>query len=353
MTAPILELQDISFTYPGEPSPAIQLDTLKLESGETLALIGSSGGGKTTVLRLISGLQRVQSGSIRLDGNEIGHLPPEERGIGLVFQNPMLFPFLNTVENVGFGIRSSRKLKRQSHELAMAGLDLVGMADFASRGVQTLSGGQAQRVALARALVLEPKVLLLDEPLASLDVDIRSEMQELILELKRNLGMSLILVTHDQREASLLSDSAALFKDGRVLQIGTMTQLLKRPQTLEVYRTMGGVNEISGRINAGTFSSTLGEFFLSPSHQSGDGKVILVFRQEAPQLVNNQMMTEEDFRFSGRLGAIRKVGYRTELSVEVGSEKVVVESTSTSAFQEGQEINLQLSQADLCFLPRS
>jgi putative spermidine/putrescine transport system ATP-binding protein len=336
MTAPILELQDISFTYPGEPTPAIQLVSLKLESGETLALIGSSGGGKTTVLRLISGLQRVHTGSIRLDGNEIGHLPPEERGIGLVFQSPMLFPFLNTVENVGFGIRSSRKLKRQSHKLAMAGLDLVGMADFASRAVQTLSGGQAQRVALARALVL-----------------VRNEMQELILELKRNFGMSLILVTHDQREASLLSDSAALFKDGRILQIGSMTQLLQRPQTLEVYRTMGGVNEISGRIKAGTFSSTLGDFSLPPSHQIGDGKVILVFRQEAPQLVNSQGIIEEDFRFSGRLGAIRKVGYRTELSVEVGSEKVVVESTSTSSFQEGQEINLRLSLADLCFLPRS
>jgi putative spermidine/putrescine transport system ATP-binding protein len=351
MTTPILELQDISFTYPGARSPAIQLNNLKLKLGETLALIGSSGGGKTTVLRLISGLQRVQSGSIRLDGNEIGHLPPQERGMGLVFQTPLLFPFLNTVENVGFGIRSNRELKKHSHKLAMAGLDLVGMADFALRPVQTLSGGQAQRVALARALVLEPKVLLLDEPLASLDIDIRSEMQELILELKRNLGASLILVTHDQREASLLSDSAALFKDGRVLQIGTITQLLRHPQTLEVYRTMGGVNEIPGRISAGTFYSKLGNFLLPASHPIADGAVILVFRQEAAQFVNNQQIIGGEFCFTGRIEAIRKVGYRTELSVKIQSEKIVVESGDTSTFQKHQEIKLRVSSGDMCFLP--
>ena len=352
MTTPILELQDISFTYPGAPKPAIELNNLKLEFGETLALIGSSGGGKTTVLRLISGLQRVQCGSIRLDGNEIGHLPPAERGIGLVFQTPMLFPFLNSVDNVAFGIRGSRRSKAECRKLAMAGLDLVGMTDFALRPVQTLSGGQAQRVALARALVLEPKVLLLDEPLASLDVDIRSEMQELILELKQNLGASLILVTHDQREASLLSDSAALFKDGRVLQIGTMTQLLQHPRSLEVYRTMGGANEIPGHISDGTFYSKLGNFLLPASLPIGDAEVILVFRQEAPQLVNNQQVLDGEFCFTGRIEAIRKVGYRTELSLKIQSEKIVVESAGMSTFQKHQEINLLVSPEDMCFLPR-
>ena len=347
---PILQLNNVVFTYPGALEPAIKIEYLELEQGKTLVLMGSSGAGKTTALRLIAGLQDSQSGSITLDGVVLTGVAPEKRGIGLVFQNPMLFPFLNTIENVGFGLRANKALKLKSSELAMAALDLVGMANFAQRAVQTLSGGQAQRVALARALVLAPKVLMLDEPLAALDVDIRAEMQELILKIKQNLGMSLILVTHDQREASVLSDVAALMKNGQILQLSSMANLLQRPKSLEVYRTMGGVNEIPGLIKGDNFHSLLGDFQLPSSLKIKSGEATLVFRQEAAKLGSRMAMNESDYRISGRIESIRKVGYRTELSIAIASGIIRTETPDNFGYQEDQEISLYIPTEDLCFL---
>jgi ABC-type Fe3+/spermidine/putrescine transport system ATPase subunit len=222
--------------------PAVGDLWLELHQGERLALLGPSGCGKSTALQMIAGLLAPDRGQVVLDGRSLTGIPPERRDMALVLQKGLLFPHLSVGENVAFGLklRGMNRAEREAQALAM--LKQVQLEGFENRRPSELSGGQAQRVALARSLVIRPKLLLLDEPLSALDANLRSEMQELILRLQAETGVTLLLVTHDQQEAVVMSDRIALMFDGCLRQVDTPEALYQRPADATVARFLGGVN---------------------------------------------------------------------------------------------------------------
>src|SRR5580698_7903839 len=223
--------------------------SLTIEPGSMVALLGPSGCGKTTCLRMIAGLVSPTSGDILLNGGRITRVPVHRRNIGMLFQNYALFPHMTVSENIAFGldmrgIGKAAAVKRVGHAL-----DLVRLADFGGRFPSQLSGGQQQRVALARALVIEPAVLLLDEPLGALDKGLRESMQVELRALQRRLGITAIMVTHDQEEALTLADKIAIMHGGRLEQFGSPTDIYERPETRFVAGFIGVSNFFHGRID--------------------------------------------------------------------------------------------------------
>ena len=230
--------------------------SLQVESGQMVALLGPSGCGKTTALKIIAGLDAPTGGDVAFDGVSVIDQSPVARGAVMVFQNHLLFPHMTVAENVGFGLKMRGDRNRGPAVDAM--LDLVQLTGLAARKPSQLSGGQAQRVALARALVLQPKVLLLDEPLSNLDANLRHDMRGLIRSVQRNLNLTTILVTHDQEEAVVLADRIALIQNGRLQQFGAPQDFFACPQSIAVARFFGGVNFVAGRGDGAMFHCSLG-----------------------------------------------------------------------------------------------
>ena len=220
------------------------LDSLSLDvrEGEFLSLLGPSGCGKTTLLRIVAGLEKADSGSVLLDSQDLTQQPPAMRGFGIVFQSYALYPNMTALENVGFGLRA-RGLPLQKRNLAAREmLARVGLADSEEKYPSQLSGGQQQRVALARVLVLSPRLLLLDEPFSALDARVRFQLRQQVREMQRELGITTLLVTHDQEEAMMVSDRIALMRNGRFEQIGTARQIYAAPATEFVADFIGSMN---------------------------------------------------------------------------------------------------------------
>jgi spermidine/putrescine transport system ATP-binding protein len=215
---------------------------LEIGEGEFFSLLGSSGCGKTTTLRLIAGFEKPDAGSIHLDGRDLSTVPPHRRPVNTVFQSYALFPFLSVFDNVAFGLRYSDADKEEARRRVQAALDLVQMSSMARRKPHQLSGGQQQRVALARALVLEPTVLLLDEPMGALDAKLRKQLQVELRSLQRMVGTTFVYVTHDQEEALTMSDRLAVLDAGHVLQVGTPSEVYSRPANRHVATFLGTTN---------------------------------------------------------------------------------------------------------------
>ena len=235
--------------------------SLTIAPGEFFALLGPSGSGKSTLLRLIAGFNFAQSGQIHVDGSDITRIPPWQRNIGMVFQNYALWPHMTVEKNVAFGLEE-RKLPRADIARKVSDvLALVGLTDYAQRRPNQLSGGQQQRVALARTLAVEPKVLLLDEPLSNLDAKLRVQMRQELKSLQRRLGITTIFVTHDQEEALTTCDRIAVMDQGVIQQIGTPMELYDAPANRFVANFVGTINFIEGEIkrtqDGATFSSAL------------------------------------------------------------------------------------------------
>lgn len=344
----ILEIHDLQFEYKGIGEASIYVQSLNVIDGGLLALLGSSGAGKTTILRLISGLLYPSHGSIKLGGIEISNQESAKREIGMVFQQPMLFPFLDVIGNVAFPLRLKGGSKASARRKAFEYLELVGMERFANREIRAISGGQAQRVALARALAASPKLLLLDEPFAALDVDIRAEMQDLVARLRRELRLSMILVTHDQREAGLLADHVALLQDGKILQQGSISDLYRRPRSIHVFRAMGGTNEVPGYLKDGYFFSNLGRMSMSDL-DNVDGAAVLTFRQETP--VIRRVCDSKSSGLAGKVLNTRAIGFRQEINVEVNGEQLRLETNSDCNYQPGEEIEMELDWAACNVIP--
>ena len=240
-----------------EPQPAIRLTALTKEfgavtavdhvdleiaAGEFFSMLGPSGSGKTTVLRLIAGFEQPTSGTIELFGQDVTKRAPFDRDVNTVFQDYALFPHMSVLENVAYGLRVRGIGRKERAERAMRALAAVRLEQMASRKPSQLSGGQRQRVALARATVVQPKVLLLDEPLGALDLKLREQMQVELKEIQRELGITFIFVTHDQEEALTLSDRIAVFNNGRIEQLGTPAELYERPASRFVADFVGTSN---------------------------------------------------------------------------------------------------------------
>jgi iron(III) transport system ATP-binding protein len=257
--------------------------SLTISKGEFVTLLGPSGCGKTTTLRLIAGFEFPTSGQINLDGKSIGDIPPNQRDMAMVFQSYAVFPHLNVFENIAYGLRV-RKFSdadiKQKIEKVMA---LVKLSGLENRAPNQISGGQQQRVALARALVVEPKVLLFDEPLSNLDAKLREEMRFEIRDLQKRLGITAIYVTHDQQEALVMSDKIAVMNSGRLMQLGSPEEIYERPKSKFVAEFIGLSDFIAGHIesfDASRAQVTVGDAKLTvptiPGLQQGQQKLLFI-----------------------------------------------------------------------------
>ena len=219
----------------------------EIEEGEFFSLLGPSGCGKTTLLRVIAGFEDVSSGTVLLSGQNMAGVPANKRPTNMVFQSYAIFPHLSVAENVGFGLRRARLPRAELKQAVDGALDMVGLGGFGDRAAHALSGGQRQRVALARALILKPKVLLLDEPLSALDKKMREQMQSELRRLQRQVGITFILVTHDQEEALIMSDRIAVMFEGEIAQVASPQELYRRPVTRRVGEFIGVMNFIDAQ----------------------------------------------------------------------------------------------------------
>lgn len=269
--------------------------SLSIERGEFVSLLGPSGCGKTTTLQMIAGLHEPTAGRIFLDGEDITRRKPSQRGLGVVFQSYALFPHMTVAENVRFGLEMRRVENAEREDRVRRSLEQVQLHVMADRYPKELSGGQRQRVALARALVIEPPVLLLDEPLSNLDAKLREDMQLELRALQQKLGVTTILVTHDQAEALSMSDRIVVMNEGRVVQIDSPLTMYERPQTAFVSNFVGKTNLLEGIVDAvdgNAATITLGEFSVSGKREGGamsrGQNVVVSLRPEKLRLSRQQ-----------------------------------------------------------------
>jgi putrescine transport system ATP-binding protein len=253
---PLVRFEAVSKRFSGVS--AVAALSLDIFPGEFFALLGPSGCGKTTLLRLLAGLEMPDEGRVLLDGHDLASVPPHRRAVNMMFQNYALFPHLDVERNVAFGLRQDRLPKAEIAARVAGMLALVKLAGFEKRKPHQLSGGQRQRVALARALVKRPRVLLLDEPLAALDKKLRGETQFELMHLRQQLGLTFLIVTHDQEEAMTVADRIGVMDQGRLVQVATPPEIYERPNSRWVADFIGDVNLIEGRlVEAGESASTI------------------------------------------------------------------------------------------------
>jgi iron(III) transport system ATP-binding protein len=278
-----VRLQGIGKRY-GQVQAVKPLD-LVIEGGTLVTLLGPSGCGKTTLLRMIAGLEQATDGRLSIGGRDVTLLPAGERNVSMVFQSYALFPHMSVLDNVAYGLVSSGMRKRDAHARAEAALETVGLKGFGTRLPSEMSGGQQQRVAVARALVLEPEVLLFDEPLSNLDARLRRSMREEIRALQQRLGLTVVYVTHDQSEALAVSDRIVVMRNAEIAQAGTPAELYTQPNSVFVATFMGEANHIRGRIESvqdGVAQVALDAMHLQlPARGLAPGDVDIVVRPEA------------------------------------------------------------------------
>jgi putative spermidine/putrescine transport system ATP-binding protein len=273
-----IEAEALTKVYKGAALPAVDAVDLTIRAGEFMTLLGPSGSGKTTTLNMIAGFEDVTAGRILLDDDDIARLPPYRRNLGMVFQNYALFPHMTAAENVAFPLKQRKVGKAEIARRVGEALDLVHLGEHGHRLPSQLSGGQQQRVALARAVVFAPRALLLDEPLGALDKKLRASLQLEIARLHKELGITFVFVTHDQEEALALSDRIAVFRDGRIEQVGTPAELYETPVSRFVATFLGDSNVFSGRIRDGLLDT--GWCTLHAAAGASSGEVALVVRPE-------------------------------------------------------------------------
>ncbi|MDJ0396140.1 ABC transporter ATP-binding protein [Rhodococcus sp. G-MC3] len=328
-----LSVRGLTKVHAGQQVAALNGMDLTVPPGSCTAILGPSGSGKSTALRLIAGLDVPTDGTVHIDGVDITGTAAEERGVGMVFQRPMLFPHMSVLDNIGFSFRAAGDSRRRSRERAREYLDLVHLGDIGYRAVSEVSGGQAQRVALARSLAGAPRVLLLDEPFSALDPGLRTEMHDLVRELRSSLDQTLLLVTHDQQEAAVLADLVAVLVGGRLEHHSDIATAYTRPSTLAVSRLMGGINEIEGHWD-GTrvHRSDLGELTVDGVDAMDAGTAVLLLRHEFIRL--------GDKGIPGFVSALRPTGFRSIADVTVGSTVVKVELPAGSSLEIGDVVGL-------------
>ncbi|HVT54994.1 MAG TPA: ABC transporter ATP-binding protein [Xanthobacteraceae bacterium] len=246
-----VSIENVSFGYGG--TPVLDGVSLEIEPGEYFCFLGPSGSGKTTLLRLVAGFGTPSQGRIKIGGKDVTHLPPWERNLGMVFQSYALWPHMTVAKNVAFGLERRKLSRAEINRKVDAALARVGLSQLANRRPSQLSGGQQQRVALARTLVIEPSVLLLDEPLSNLDAKLRTEMRVELKRLQRELGITTIYVTHDQEEANAAAGRIAVLDGGKIQQIGSPVDMYDHPANRFVAAFLGTANLIEGKIEGDRF----------------------------------------------------------------------------------------------------
>lgn len=354
-----LRLENLSKVFParggsGEVT-AVHNVNVSIEKGEFVTLLGPSGCGKTTTLRLIAGFEFPTTGRIVLDGQVINDLPPNRREMAMVFQSYAIFPHLNVFENIAYGLKIRRLSNAEIRRKVAAVLELTELTGLETRAPNQLSGGQQQRVALARALVMEPKVLLLDEPLSNLDAKLREQMRTEIREIQQRLGITSVYVTHDQIEAMSLSDRIVVMNEGQVEQIGTPQEVYRKPRTSFVANFIGRTNFVTGKVvgveDGRLVVEALGSVLYVPQpdvpRQSGD-QVQMVVRPDAIRLRDGEGQFRAMVRRSTYLGS--QVEYQIEVA---GQPLIVVESDPRHivVFEPGSKVGADFLAETIYVLP--
>ena len=354
-----LEARHISLSYGS--TEVLRDVNLRIEPGEFFALLGPSGSGKSTLLRLIAGFNQHQRGELLVDGQDITGTPPHARNVGMVFQNYALWPHMTVWDNVAFGLVERRETKDAIRRKVGAVLELVGLADYAQRRPGQLSGGQQQRVALARTVVIEPKLLLLDEPLSNLDKQLRVQMREELKNLQRKLGLTTIFVTHDQEEAMTTADRMAVLDKGILQQVGAATGLYDFPVNRFVAGFVGTANLLEGEVvlvggETLVFSvQGLGQLTLPrPAEPPAVGAAALAFRPHQVSIrVRDEQVDASRLWLSGRVESAEFLGEFSRYRVRVGEVALVPaqpQYAGLAMFAPGAEVRLGIEPTQVRFL---
>lgn len=353
LDTPDVEFQGVTKAF-GDMTAVDDL-SLRVRRGEFLALLGPSGCGKTTCLRMIAGFEEPSSGTLRIVGRDMTRVPPKQRPVNTVFQDYALFGHLDVLRNVEFGLKQARVPQAERRTRAMEALEMVRLQDRAESKPNQLSGGQRQRVALARALVLKPQVLLLDEPLAALDLQLRKGMQNELRKLHRELGITFIFVTHDQGEALSMADRIAVMDRGRIEQLSSPEDVYLHPATPFVASFIGEMNLVPAHVTEGRVESALGA--LRGINSRPDGDIVIGIRPEsvsvAPRDVAREgssiAVTVTDRRLVGEMCRIEG---RTPSGTMLIARRPRQEWDALAALRDGEDVAFSWDPADLVVLDR-
>ncbi len=342
----IIQINNVSKSF-AEQS-VLNTINLSIEQGEFLTLLGPSGCGKTTLLRMISGFEVPSEGEIYINGINMENVPPQQRQVNTVFQSYALFPHMTVFENVAFGLKCAQIHKEEITERVMSALSMVKLDNFARRKPAQLSGGQQQRVAIARAVVNKPLVLLLDEPLSSLDYRLRKNMQLELKQLQRELNIAFVFVTHDQEEALMLSDRVVVLDEGCIEQIGTPREVYESPVNLTVAKFIGEVNIFDTEIIAikddrliVNIENSEHHYLNSDNYKVGQ-RIHIVLRPEDINVWGLKEIDETTGMFSGMVTEVIYKGTTVDLMVQLESGKVI---SATEFFDEDDE-NLEYTMGE-------
>ncbi|PLT88313.1 Fe3+/spermidine/putrescine ABC transporter ATP-binding protein [Sinorhizobium medicae] len=343
-----LTIHGLSKTYAGDVRAVRKVD-LEVESGEFISLLGSSGCGKTTTLQMVAGFVSPTAGTVLVDGEDITHLAPEKRDMGIVFQSYALFPHMTVAQNVGFGLEMRKMKPPQIDERVAEALSMVRLFGLENRYPSEMSGGQRQRVAIARVLAIRPRVLLLDEPMSNLDAKLRGEMHVELRALQRRLGITTILVTHDQIEAMTMSDRIAVMANGVIAELGTPQQIYDHPTSELAFKFLGQANLIEGKISAvnqGIASVGVGGGSITAKiigAQAGQ-EIRLYVRPERLRLCPTDQCT-----IKGKVATRLFLGgiWFYEIESDLGTIRVTVVNAGTTQPREGDVVGITWNEGDL------
>jgi putative spermidine/putrescine transport system ATP-binding protein len=337
----VVSLRGLTKSFGGQP--AVDRISLDIRDGEFVSLLGPSGCGKTTTLKLVAGFEMADAGTIEFDGQDVSSLPAEKRDIGMVFQNYALFPHLTVAQNLAFGLEMRQVPKAEIAQRIRQSLETVQLMGLGERYPRQLSGGQQQRVALARALIIEPRILLLDEPLANLDARLRDEMREFIRDLQRRVGITTIYVTHDQAEALTMSDRVIVMFAGQIAQAGGPRDIYERPVSRAVAEFVGRVNLFKATITGTAAGSCevrtiLGDISVQQDTQAAVGdQVDVAVRPEAISL-----RAAADGTGIGKVIAASYAGGLIDYRVDIRGYALHVQTFAASQVAIGESVHLDI-----------
>lgn len=341
----IIDLKDIVVSFDGEP--VLKHINLSIEDGSFITLLGPSGCGKTTLLRIIGGFVQPTNGDVFFDGVCINGLPPHKRQVCTIFQRYALFPHLNVYENIAFGLRVKKTPEKEIKRRVAEAIELVNLKGFEKRKIGALSGGQQQRVAIARAVVTRPKVLLLDEPLAALDLKLRKDMQVELKNIQKSLGITFVFVTHDQEEALSMSDTVVVIDKGEIQQIGSPQDIYNEPKNAFVADFIGESNIVDGIMRKDCLVEMAGrEFSCVDTGFAPNEPVDVVIRPEDVDVVPPMKG-----HLSGTVTNVTFLGVHYEAIVDVDGFKWMIQTTDF--IQTGDTIGIQLNPQDIHVMKKS
>ncbi len=339
----LIEIQDLNKSF--DDNLVLKSINLYIRENEFITLLGPSGCGKTTLLRILAGFEQADSGRVFFNGNLLDEIPPHDRPINTVFQRYALFPHLDVYHNIAFGLKLKKTPKKEMDEQVKEVLRLVKLEGFENRNIKTLSGGQQQRVAIARAVINKPKLLLLDEPLAALDLKLRQDMQYELKEMQKALGITFVFVTHDQEEALTMSDTVVVMNEGEILQIGTPQDIYNEPKNRFIASFIGESNIIPGVMKKDYLVNFEGfDFECVDKGFNENEEIEVVLRPEDIELKKanggiNGVVTDIIFK-----------GVHYEIIVDVNNKEYVVHSTDPQLV--GNKVSLLFDKEDIHVMRR-